>query len=205
MRSESFRIYPALNGRYVRLVPLDLAHRDALVEAAQDPEVGRYILTAPGTTPDEMEAVIRTLLARKAEATDLPFTTVRASDAKPVGMTRYLDIDRPNSSVEIGGTWLHRRLWRTPFNTESKYLLLRHAFETEGAHRVFLKTDVRNERSQHAIERLGAVREAVLREHILLPRGEYRSSVFYSILASEWPRVKQDLEQKLARPWTPPD
>ncbi len=203
MRAESFRTYPKLEGRFVRLVALDLAHRDPLAAAAQDPEVGRYILTAPGTTPGEMEAVIRTLLDRRAAGTDLPFTTIRVSDSVPVGMTRYLNIDRPNDAVEVGGTWLDRRLWRTPFNTESKYLLLTHAFETEGAHRVYLKTDVRNERSQRAIERLGAVREAVLREHIRLPDGQFRSSVFYGILASEWPKVKRGLEERLARPWTP--
>lgn len=203
MDPESFRTYPTLAGRFVRLDPLDPAHREPLAEAARDPEVRRYILTAPGTTPDEMGHVIRTLLDRRAEGTDLPFTTVRLSDSKPVGMTRYLNIDRPNDTVEVGGTWLDRTLWRTPFNTESKYLLLTHAFETEAAHRVYLKTDLRNERSQRAIERIGAVREAVLREHILLPDGQYRSSVYYSILAGEWPKVKRDLERQLARPWTP--
>lgn len=162
------------------------------------------MLSAPGATAEEMEEVIRRLVTRKVEGTDLPFTVLRRSDSKPVGMTRYLNIDRPNDAVEIGGTWLDRRLWRSPFNTEAKYLLLGHAFDHEHAHRVYLKTDLRNERSQRAIERIGAVREAVLREHILLPDGLYRTSVYFGILAPEWPTVKQGLEQKLARPWTPP-
>lgn len=203
MRLESFRFYPSLEGRFVRLVPLGVEHSRPLAEAARDPEVRRYILTTPSATPEEMKAVIRTLLERRAQGTDLPFTTIRRSDSRPVGMTRYLNIDRPNDTVEVGGTWLDRRLWRSPFNTETKYLLLSHAFETEGAHRVYLKTDVRNERSQRAIERIGAVREAILREHIRLPDGQYRSSVYYSVLAREWPDVKRGLKERLARPWTP--
>ncbi len=201
MHEESFRSPVTLEGRYVRLVPLDLAHRLALFEAGKDPEVGRYVLSGPGTTLEAMDGLMAMLLARRDAGTDLPFTTVRRSDGRPIGMTRYLNIDRPNEAVEIGGTWLERDLWRTPFNTDSKFLLLRHAFETEAAHRVYLKTDVRNERSQRAIERLGAVREAVLREHIRLRDGSYRSSVFYSILRDEWPAVRRGLEAKLARPW----
>ena len=204
MRGESFRPPVTLEGRYVELVPLALAHRDALRAAADDPEVGRYLLEGPGTTLDDIERQITRLLERQASGTDLPFTILRATDRRPVGMTRYLSIDRPNGVVEIGGTWLDRRLWRTPFNTDAKYLLLRHAFEGEGAHRVFLKTDARNERSQRAIERIGAIREAVMREHLLLENGHYRSSVYYGLLAPEWPHVKAELEAKLERPWSPP-
>ncbi len=186
----------------MRLVPLDPAHRDALLAAARDPEVGRYLLERPGTTIADTERRIARLLERQANGSDLPFTILQASDRRAVGMTGYLSIDRPNDAVEIGGTWLDRRFWRTPFNTEAKYLLLRHAFETEGAHRVFFKTDARNERSQRAIARIGAIREAVMREHIRLENGHYRSSVFYSLLAPEWPSVKAALETKLERPWS---
>jgi N-acetyltransferase len=204
MRVESFRPPLTLEGRSVRLVPLDPIHAVRLREAGQDREVFRFLQNGPGTTREEMNALIRLLLQRQTEGTDLAFTIVETSRDLPVGMTRYLHIDRPNDAVEIGGTWLDRRHWRTPLNTESKYLLLRHAFEREEAHRVCLQTDVRNERSQRAIERLGAVREAVLRDDRLLPDGGYRSSVFYSILASEWPTVKRSLEEKLSRPWTAP-
>ncbi len=186
----------------MRLVPLDPAHRDALLAAARDPEVGRYLLERPGTTIADTERRIARLLERQANGSDLPFTILQASDRRAVGMTGYLSIDRPDDAVEIGGTWLDRRFWRTPFNTEAKYLLLRHAFETEGAHRVFFKTDARNERSQRAIARIGAIREAVMREHIRLENGHYRSSVFYSLLAPEWPSVKAELETKLERPWS---
>jgi len=159
------------------------------------------MLNGPGSTLEEMEALIALLLHRQAEGTDLAFTTVRVDDGRPVGMTRFLHIDRENDSVEVGGTWLDRHCWRTPFNTESKYLMLRHAFDVEQAHRVCLQTDRRNERSQRAIHRLGAVREAELREDRILPSGAFRTSVIYSILAREWPAVKRGLEQQLARPW----
>lgn len=205
MRSESFRPPLTLEGRYVRLVPLDPAHAPALRVAANDPEIRRYLLDGPGTTREDLDAVIALLLGRQKLGTDLPFTTVRASDGVPVGMSRFLHIDRPNDAVEIGGTWLDSRYWRTPFNTESKYLLLRHAFDREGVHRVCLQSDVRNVGSRRAILRLGAVEEAVLREDRLLPDGGYRSSVFFSILQSEWPAVRGRLEEALLRPWSPPD
>ena len=116
------------------------------------------------------------------------------------GMFRFFDIDRASRWVEVG-TWLDPAVWRTPVNTEVKYLGLRYAFEEEGMHRVQLKTDSRNVRSQQAIERLGAVREGLLREHVRLPDGSLRSSYVYSVLESEWPSVKRNLEARLARPW----
>ena len=204
MRDDSLRRPVTLRGKWVQLVPLDASQADALYEAGRDPEVGRYVLEGPGPERASMDRLIERLLRRQEEGTDLPFATVRVADGRPIGMTRYLHIDRPNEQVEVGGTWLDRRCWRTPYNTEAKFLLFRHAFEVEGVHRVYLKTDLRNERSQRAIERIGALREAVLREHLLLTSGEYRSSVFYSILAAEWPRVKPGLEQKLSRPWSAP-
>jgi RimJ/RimL family protein N-acetyltransferase len=204
MRPENFRPPVTLEGRFVRLVPLATSHRVALWKAGSDPDVGRYVLHGPGSTLEQMDDLIAYLLDQQTVGTDLAFTTVRVEDNQPVGMTRFLHIDRSNDSVEVGGTWLDRRWWRTPFNTESKYLMLGHAFEVEQAHRVSLQTDLRNVRSQRAIERLGAIREAALREDRLLPDGSYRTSVLYSILAPEWPRVKQGLEQKLARPWRPP-
>jgi RimJ/RimL family protein N-acetyltransferase len=101
--------------------------------------------------------------------------------------------------LEIGGTWYGSDFQRTVVNTECKYLLLSHAFETLGCIRVQLKTDQRNERSQRAIERIGAVKEGVLRNHMILPDGRYRHSVFYSILDTEWPEVKKRLEERMER------
>jgi len=201
MEADGFRAPRTLPGRYVELVPLVAAQRVPLLYAARDPEVRRYLRNGPGTTLTEIDGLIALLLERQRLGTDLPFTTLRLPDRRPIGMTRYLRIERPDRAVEIGGTWLDSEFWRTPINTESKYLLLRHAFEDERVHRVQLQTDSRNERSQRAIERLGAVREAVLREDVLLPGPYYRSSVIYSILEPEWPAVKRRLEGSLARPW----
>lgn len=201
---ESFRTPLHLTGRWIRLVPLNPADAKALRAAARDPEIGRFMLNGPGSTLDEMNDLISLLLDRQKAGTDLPFTTVLQADDRRVGMTRFLNIDRKNHSVEIGGTWLDSALWRTPVNTESKYLLLRHAFETEGFHRVRIQTDLRNARAQLAIAALGAVREAVFRDDHLLHDGTFRTSVVYSILTSEWPNVKAGLEAKLSRPWSPP-
>jgi N-acetyltransferase len=203
MGPDSFRTPFTLRGRYAELIPLEKGHRDALRVAANHPEIGRYLRHGPGRTLEEMDGLIDALLTAQASGTDLPFTTCILPDHRPVGMTRYLRIDRANQWVEIGGTWLDVAYWRTPVNTETKYLLMRHAFEREGAHRVQLQTDSRNERSQRAIARLGAVREGILREDVLLPDRYFRSSVYYSVLESEWPGVKSRLETYLARPWAP--
>lgn len=201
MAESGFRPPLTLPGRYVELVPLSAAHRVPLHYAARDPEIRRYLRNGPGSTIEEVDGLIAKLLAAQADGTDLPFTTLGLPDRRPIGMTRYLRIEREDRSVEIGGTWLDSHYWRSPINTESKYLLLRHAFEVEKVHRVQLQTDLRNERSQRAIERLGAVREAVLREDVLLPGPYYRSSVIYSVLEGEWPTVQRRLEGFLARPW----
>jgi len=204
MAELGFRTPITLTGRYVELVPLSTAHRVPLRYAARDPEVRRYLRNGPGATLEEMDALIARLLAWQTDGTDLPFTTLALPERRPIGMTRYLRIARSDRSVEVGGTWLDSEYWRTPINSETKYLLFRHAFEVEKVHRLQLQTDLRNERSQRAIERLGAVQEAVLREDVLLPGPYYRSSVIYSVLADEWPAVKRRLEGFLERPWEAP-
>ena len=202
MRADSFRPPVTLRGERIRLVPLRPEHRDGLVHALRDPAVNEFLGTPPGRTPESVDAYVRLLLDRQDVGTDLPFTIELRSDDSRIGVTRFLHIDRPNDAVEIG-TWLDAALWRSPINSEAKFLLLRHAFETEGAHRVVLQTDLRNERSQRAIARLGATREGILRGDRIAPGGYRRSSVIFSILADEWPRVKPRLERYLARPWAP--
>lgn len=201
VRAGSFRTPLTLSGRYVELVPLERSHRDALFASASNPEVWRYLRHGPVNDPEDLDRVISALLEARAAGTDLPFTTCLLPEHRPIGMTRYLRIDRADQWVEIGGTWLEPTLWRTPINTESKLLLMRHAFEEEEAHRVQLQTDLRNERSQRAIARLGATREGVLREDVRLVDGKFRSSVFFSVLASEWPTVRSRLQSALDRPW----
>lgn len=201
---EGFQPPVTLAGRWVRLVPLAREYAPALRSAARDPEVRRFLVHGPGETLVDMEALIDYRLGHQALGTELPFATLLRSTDQPVGMTGFLRIDRTNNSVEVGGTWLDSSLWRTPINTESKYLLFGYAFETGKVHRVTLQTDLRNDRSQRAISRLGAVREAMLRENMQLPDGSFRTSVYYSVLVSEWPRVKDGLEAMMAREWKAP-
>jgi N-acetyltransferase len=193
-----------LEGRYVDLVPLEMSHAQGLAEAGADPDIWRFMTVGPRLTLDSMRDLITLLLQRQADRTDLDFTVIDRTDRHPIGMTRYLEIDRGHRRAEIGGTWYAPRFRRTPVNTECKRLLLTHAFDEEGVQRVQFKTDLRNLRSQRAIERLGAQREGVLRDHMLLPDGYVRSSVVYSILRSEWPTVRARLDGLLERPWVPP-
>jgi RimJ/RimL family protein N-acetyltransferase len=147
---------------------------------------------------EKMRAFITELLELRQAGTDLPFTVVFRETGRAIGMSRYLNIEPANRTVEIGGTWYRPEYQRTRVNTECKFLLLRHAFETLDCIRVQFKADVRNERSQRALERIGAVKEGVLRDHMILPDGTVRSSAFFSILAGEWPGVKAQLIRKLS-------
>jgi N-acetyltransferase len=193
-----------LEGHHVRLVPLAMDHAAGLLAVAKDPEIWTWVRYGALDTLPRMQEQIRRLLIDQEQGEGLCFTVVLRDTGIPIGMTRFLGISRPDHSVEIGGTWYGRPYWRTAVNTESKFLLLRYAFETENTHRVQLKTDLNNLRSQRAIERLGASREGVFREHLLLETGRFRTSVFYSILISEWPAVKQELARKLERPSSAP-
>ncbi|HEX2095603.1 MAG TPA: GNAT family protein [Longimicrobiaceae bacterium] len=186
-----------LQGRHVRLEPLSPAHVPALCEVGLDPELWRWTLTRIHTL-DEMRAYVETALREQAEGRALPFATLDAASGRAIGSTRFGSIDPGNRRVEIGWTWVARPWQRTGANTEAKYLMLRHAFETMGCIRVELKTDALNERSRAAILRLGAREEGTLRKHILTPDGRVRDTVYFSILDDEWPSVRAGLEAKLA-------
>ncbi|MCU1334730.1 MAG: family acetyltransferase [Bryobacterales bacterium] len=162
-----------------------------------DPELWELIPYRVAT-PKDMAAYIQTALDAQAAGTALPFATVHAPSGQVVGSTRYMNIDAANRRVEIGSTWIAAPWRRTAVNTEAKYLMLRHAFETLGCIRVELKTDALNQRSRNAIRRIGATEEGTLRQHLITWSGRLRDTVYFSILDSEWPRVKQDLEQKLS-------
>lgn len=191
-------IHPiTLTGRVVRLEPLAETHVPELTVAGQDENIWRHMPYGNIGTEAQMLGLVRELLGRQARGTDLPFAVMHLADNRAVGMTRYMDIQPTHRGLEIGGTWYNPAYQRTAVNTECKYLLLRHAFEHLGCIRVQLKTDLRNERSQHAIERIGAQREGVLRQNVLMPDGYKRSSVYYSIIDSDWPTVKVKLEEKL--------
>ncbi|HEV8412499.1 MAG TPA: GNAT family protein [Bryobacteraceae bacterium] len=187
-----------LEGRHVRLEPLAKAHLAALCAIGLDPELWELIPYRVAT-PEDMAAYIQTVLDLQAAGSALPFATVHAPTGQVIGSTRYLNIDRANRRVEIGATWIAAPWRRTAVNTEAKYLMLRHAFETLGCIRVELKTDSLNQRSRNAIRRIGATEEGTLRQHMVTWSGRLRDTVYFSVLDSEWPRVKHDLEQKLSR------
>lgn len=188
-----------LTGKHVRLEPMTEEHISGLAEIGVGQPFWDFMLYGPINTVDDMRKWVLDILERGEKGTDLPFVAVHLASGRVAGATRYLNIVPHDRGLEIGGTWYGSEFQRTPVNTECKYLLLSHAFESLGCIRVQLKTDSRNERSQKAIERIGAVKEGVLRNHMILPDGRYRHSVFYSILDTEWPQVKQKLEELMAR------
>jgi RimJ/RimL family protein N-acetyltransferase len=190
-------IAPAtLEGRYVRLEPLTAEHTKALAEIGLDEDLWRWIPT-PVRTMEEMSAYVQTALKEQANGSALPFALIERASGRVIGSTRYGNIDRAHYRVEIGWTWVARQWQRSSINTEAKYLLLRHAFETLKCIRVELKTDSLNERSRAAILRVGAREEGTFRNHMITASGRIRHTVYFSILDSEWPDVKARLESKL--------
>lgn len=188
-----------LQGKHVHLEPMMEEHVPGLATIGVGQPFWDFMLYGNMNSVDDMCGWVRDILARAQRGSDLPFVVIHLASGRVAGATRYLNIAPRDRGLEIGGTWYGIEFQRTPVNTECKYLLLRHAFETLHCIRVQLKTDLRNERSQKAIERLGAVREGVLRNHMILPDGRYRHSVFYSILDIEWPDVKKRLEEMMER------
>jgi RimJ/RimL family protein N-acetyltransferase len=186
-----------LEGKHVQLEPMTEAHISALAEIGIGPDFWDFMVYGKMETVDDMRGWVSDILSRGEKGTDLPFTVVHLASGRVAGATRYLNILPHDRGLEIGGTWYGLDFQRTVVNTECKYLLLKHAFESLGCIRVQLKTDLRNERSQKAIERIGAKKEGVLRNHMVLPDGYIRDSVYYSILDSEWGDVKGKLEEML--------
>ena len=160
-----------LEGKYVRLEPMTEAHIPGLAEIGIGHSFWQFMLYGDMKTREDMANWVRDILARADKGTDVPFVAIHLATGRVAGATRYLNIMPNDRGLEIGGTWYGLEFQRTALNTECKYLLMRHAFETLGAIRVQLKTDSRNERSQRAIERIGAIKEGVLRNHMILPDG----------------------------------
>jgi RimJ/RimL family protein N-acetyltransferase len=186
-----------LEGRHVRLEPLAAAHVPQLW-AASAPEIYRfkpYVVASE----DEMLAFVARLAGIHAAGEGLGFATIDRASGAAIGSSSYFAADAGHRRLEIGGTWVTPTRQRTPVNTEAKYLMLRHAFETLGCGRVEFKTDRLNERSRRALERIGAVEEGIFRNHMVMPDGRIRDSVYYSIIDREWPAVNAKLEALLAR------
>ncbi|WP_030299381.1 GNAT family N-acetyltransferase [Streptomyces katrae] len=187
-----------LTGRHVRLQPLAMEHLGQLFAAGgRDEEVWRWQGGPAPQTQEELGGKLAVLLESARRGECVPFTVIDRASGKAVGWTTYMDIDAANERLEIGWTWYGRAYWRTAVNTESKLLLLTHAFEDLGMGRVQLKTDHLNHRSQAAITRLGAYREGVLRRHLRRPDGTWRDTVYFSILARDWPTAKERLTARL--------
>ena len=185
-----------LEGAHVRLEPLAKAHLAGLAAVGLDEELWLWI-PVPVRTAEEMAGYIETALEEQERGVSLPFALIEKAARRVVGSTRYGNIDRAHHRVEIGWTWVAREWQRTAVNTEAKYLLLRHAFETLGCIRVELKTDSLNERSRTAILRIGAREEGIFRNHMITASGRVRHSVYFSVVDSEWPSVKARLESRL--------
>ncbi len=186
-----------LEGPTIRLEPLTPAHLDGLCDAGLDPELWRLTVSRIRTRAD-MARYLDEALAEQRAGTALPFATVWRATGRVIGSTRFGNASPPNRRVEIGWTWLARPWQRTGANTEAKYLMLRQAFEQWGCIRVELKTSALNQRSRAAILRIGAREEGILRHHMINEDGSLRDSVFFSLLADEWPQAKGRLEGMLA-------
>lgn len=187
-----------LEGNHVRLEPLSMSHVDALCGIGLDPGLWRW--TAPDLrTPAQMREYVETALRWRDAGTALPFVTIERTGDTVVGSTRFANIEVTHRRAEIGWTWIARPWQRTAVNTEAKLLMLRHAFEVWRCQRVELKTDALNATSRRAIARLGATEEGTLRHHMLMADGRLRDTVYFSILAGEWPAVKDRLTLYLTR------
>ncbi len=197
--SDLWRTPVTLEGNSVRLEPLNEAHIPDLAAVGCDDRIWKLMRYGLIRTEQDMRAWVSQLLDGQAAGTDLPFAVIQLASGRVAGATRYMEIHPEHRGLEIGGTWYGLEFQRTAINTECKYLLLQYAFEMLGAIRVQFKADVRNNQSMRAIERIGAKREGILRNHMILPDGVWRDSIYYSILEHEWPMVKERLEGLLKR------
>ncbi len=207
--SAAWYALPVLSGRLVRLEPLVIEHAPGYLAAAgtgaEAEEVFRW-LSAPPDAPAreprslaEAEHAVLDGLAARATGLRLPYVQLDAATGEVAGTTSYYEVNPAARSLAIGHTWLGKRWWRTGLNTESKLLLLTHAFETLGAVRVVWHTDIHNERSQAAIERLGALCEGVLRKHKRRWDGTWRDTVQYAMTDDDWPAARDCLRARLIR------
>jgi RimJ/RimL family protein N-acetyltransferase len=187
-----------LKGKAIRLEPLKIDHLQGLFEAGQDAAIWSYM---PSTVRsiESMADWIEKALSNQEKGLDLPFVVIDQNTGEILGSTRFLDIAPKDRGLEIGFTWYTPRVWRTSVNTEAKYLLLKHCFETLKTIRVQFKTHHLNLASQKAIERIGGVKEGILRNHRIQEDGSIRHSVYYSILDTEWETIKERFEKTLLK------
>ena len=192
---------PVLSGRLIRLEPLTLEHASGYFAAAskEGEEVFQWLTVRPPTTEDAAREQVVAALAAQARGERFPFAQIDMDTGEFAGTTSFYEVIPELRTIAIGHTWLGRRWWRTGHNTESKLLMMGHAFGTLGAARLVWHTDVHNARSQAAIERLGAVKEGILRKHRIRPDGSWRDTVQYAMTDDDWPAARERLADRLAR------
>ena len=188
-----------LTGRFVQLEPVGRQHLEGLIASGLDPELYEWTVDRVDSA-EAMAAGVENALEAMAAGREVVYATVEIATGRIAGTTRFLNIDRVHRRVEIGGTRVGLAWQRTPINTEAKFLMLRHAFEDWGMNRVEFKTDALNIRSRVAIARLGAVEEGTLRHHMIAQGGRVRDSVYFAIIAPDWPEVRDRIADRLARP-----
>ena len=188
-----------LRGSTATLVPLSITHVEELITAARDGELWKLWYTFV-PSPETMKDEVAKRLDLQDKGSTLPFAVVENATGKVVGMTTYMNIDAANRRVEIGSTWYAKRVQRTGLNTECKFMLLSHAFETLKCIAVEFRTSFFNHQSRRAIERLGAKLDGILRNHLIMPEGARRDTCVYSIIENEWPSVRTHLRFQLQLP-----
>jgi len=186
----------ALENETVLLRSLDKGDVQGILEAVNFPEIWLHMSTAMENIED-VNGFVDNALAMKEKKTEFPFVIIDKVSGQIIGSTRFMDIDDKHKRLEIGTTWLIPAYWRTAINTNCKYLLLQYCFEILKLQRVQIKTDHENYRSQKAIERIGAIKEGVLRNHMIRKDGTIRHTVMYSIIKEDWPEIKTHLQKLL--------
>ncbi|WP_367256464.1 GNAT family N-acetyltransferase [Pseudomonas sp. stari2] len=190
-------MHTTLQGQGIVLRPLQYTDADALLHAAADGELWNLTVTVVPSA-STVDSYLKKALDGREAGTVMPFAIVLKKTGEVIGSTRFWKIDPLNRKLEIGSSWIAARFQKTFVNTEAKYLMLRHAFEVLDCVRVQFTTDENNQKSRHAILRLGAQQEGIVRHERIMPDGRKRNSVRFSIIDDEWPQVRQNLEQKLA-------
>lgn len=188
-----------LTGDIVRLEPLAAQHAEALARIGLHPDLWR-LQPEPVATLEDMQRYVDRALADQRAGTCLPFVIVQQSTGQIIGATRYMDIALAHRRLEIGATWLTPASQRSGANTEAKFLLLQHVFETIGIIRVVFKTELSNTQSRQAILRIGGVEEGVFRKHLIAQSGRTRDMVYFAILDEDWPTVKARLLARMRHP-----
>jgi N-acetyltransferase len=188
-----------LEGSTIRLEPIRPEHAENFWEAAKDAldDIFQWIPYSMKTRED-FQRLVEKAFAEQERGESIVFATIERNSGRVIGSTRFMNIDRVNRRVEIGSTWIAPAWQRTAVNTEAKYLMLNHAFEVWQCMRVELKTDALNQRSRNAILRIGAKEEGTLRKHLITWTGRVRDSIYFSILDTEWPEVKQRLGARMS-------